>query len=667
MMQQVDQLLVGGIILTMNKEMSLYQNGAIAIQDDKIVAVGNKEDIEASYQAKEVLDYSGQIIMPGLINAHTHLSMTLLRGLADDLRLDVWLMGYIMPTERMFVNEEFVYLGAKLAIAELIMGGTTAFADMYYFEAEVARAASEAGIRGLCGETILKFPAPDAESYEASLAYTEQFIKDWKDHPLVVPCVAPHAPYTSTDEMLQECADLAHKYDVPVLIHVAETKQEVEDSREQYGMPPVPRLKKFGILDHKCLCAHCVHLDKGEIRSVSHHKAGVSHNPTSNLKLASGIAPVQEMLEQGVNVGLGTDGAASNNDLDMFSEISLAAILAKTATNDPTTLPAKQALLMATRMGAQACHIDDITGSLEVGKRADLIVINPRGIHNTPTFHHDPDNVYAQIVYACKSTDVRDVMVNGKWLMRDRQLLTIEIEPLVEKARAKAIEIDAFIREYSSNVMSKLVSIGSFQQQESFEIQLKTRFNEPSSLDALLNHPNVKIVKYSYYRQYDTYFLFNDPSQGRVRYREDDFLDDKGNAKSVRSRLTYTLPNTRREFNQAVLLSQSQFYSPADRPLRFYREYLKAQEERSIHKERRRWQILYKGVLFYINQDNILHPAAQNQYLEIKSSTWSFKDAEYKAELASEILAEILKIDSSERISEEYVDLASSTPRLAID
>lgn len=661
-MQQVDQLLTGGIVLTMDEAMHLYPNGAVAIQGDKIVAIGDTDTIVAQYQAKETFDCSNQIVMPGLVNAHTHLPMVLVRGLADDLRLDVWLMGYIMPTERKFVDKEFVYLGTKLAAAELILGGATTFADMYYFESEVARAAAEVGLRGLCGETILKFPAPDAESYEASLAYTEKFIQEWKDHPLIVPCVAPHAPYTSTDEMLQECTALARKYDVPILIHVSETKQEVVDSNNEFGTSPVPRLQQQGILDQKCLAAHCVHIDKGEIRTLAHHKTGVSHNPTSNLKIASGIAPVKEMLDQGVKVGIGTDGAASNNDLDMFTEILLTAILAKVATNDPTSVPAKQALLMATRLGAEACHIGDITGSLEVGKRADLIVIETRGIHNTPTFQHDPDGVYAQVVYACKSTDVQHVMVNGKWLMRDRKLLTVNVEPLQEQARQLALEIDQFVREYTANIISKLISIGSFQQQESFEIQLKTRFDEPDRVDELLKHQDVQIVKQSHYRQYDTYFLFADAGNGRVRYREDHFIDDKSEVSGVRTRLTFTLPTKKRAFENAAVLSQSQFYAPADRPLRFYREYLKPDEERSIHKERQRWHLLYKGVLFYVNLDTILHPEARHHYLEIKSRTWSLRDAEYKASLASEILEEVLKIDEKERVSQEYVDLATGAP-----
>jgi 5-methylthioadenosine/S-adenosylhomocysteine deaminase len=644
----------------MNKAMDTFEVGAVAVKGDAIVAVGPSDKITAEYEATDVIDCSGQIIMPGLVNAHTHISMNLVRGLADDLRLDVWLMGYIMPTEREFVDEHFVYLGAKLAAAELILGGVTSFADMYYFEHEVARACAEVGLRGICGQTILKFPSPDAESYEEGLTLTEKFIKEWRDHPLIIPAVAPHAPYTNTDESLKQSAELARKYDVPLIIHVGETKQEVEDHRKEFNMPVVPRLKKLGILDHKCLTAHGVHLDSGEIRTLFNHNAGVAHNPTSNLKLASGIAPITEMVEQGVKVGIGTDGVASNNDLDMFEEMHITAILGKVATNDPTALPAKTVLLMATRIGAEACHIDDITGSLEKGKRADIITLNRNPLHNIPTFRHDPDGIYAQVVYASKSTDVQDVMCNGQWLMRNRELLTIDVEALRDEAQKIANQIDDFIRNFSSNIMSKLISIASLQQQESFEIQSKIRFDDPERLEQLLNHPDVQIIKHSHYRQYDTYFLLSEEEQGRVRYREDDFINKNGEVTNVRMRLTYTMPTKEREFDKAVLLSRSQFYSPADRPLRFYREYFRADYEREIHKERKRWHILYKGVLFFINFDNIIYPRSEHTYLEVKSRTWSISDAEFKAGLVSEILRDVLQTEVTERIAQDYLEMAEA-------
>jgi 5-methylthioadenosine/S-adenosylhomocysteine deaminase len=657
-MEQIDKILAGGVVLTVNQDMELYPNGAVAIGGDSIVAVGPSEEILRQYTAAEVVRCDGQIVMPGLVNAHTHAAMTLLRGVADDLRLDVWLMGYVMPTEHRFVSPEFCRLGTLLACAEMIRSGVTMFADMYYFEADVAAATEQAGLRAVCGQTILKFPAPDADSYEESLAHTRQFIETWKNHSLIVPAVAPHAPYTCTDEILKACADLALEFDVPLLTHIAETRLEVEDSRRDFDMPVVPRVKKLNVLDAKTLAAHCVHIDSGEIRTLFNHNTGVAHCPTSNLKLASGIAPVAEMLERNLKVGIGTDGPASNNDLDMFEEVRLAAILAKGATLDPTILPAKQALTMATRLGAEAMHQGHLTGSLEPGKRADLIVVDRSPLHNTPSFERDSDAVYSQIVYAAKSTDVAHLMVNGAWLMRDRKVLTVDEAAAMKEAAALAKQIDSFLIAREGNVLNKLIAIGGVEQEESFEIQVKARLPDPISIDALLKNHLVQVVRHSHYRQYDTYFLFADESQGRVRYREDDLVNAQGEVESVRSRLTYTSPTKEREFDDAVLLSRSQFIAPADRPLRFYREYFRANELREIHKERLRWHILYKGVLFYVNIDTMMLPKVEGTFLEIKSQTWSKRDAEYKATLLSEILVDILGVTPEKRVRKEYVDFA---------
>jgi 5-methylthioadenosine/S-adenosylhomocysteine deaminase len=657
-MEQIDKILADGVVLTVNQDMDLYPNGAVAIRGDSIVAVGPSDEILRQYTAAEVVRCDGQIIMPGLVNAHTHAAMTLLRGVADDLRLDVWLMGYVMPTEHRFVSPEFCRLGTLLACAEMIRSGVTLFADMYYFEADVAAATAQAGLRAVCGQTILKFPAPDADSYEESLAHTRQFIENWKDHPLIVPAVAPHAPYTCTDEILKACADLALEYDVPLLTHIAETRLEVEDSRRDFDMPVVPRVKKLNVLDAKTLAAHCVHVDSGEIRTLFNHNTGVAHCPTSNLKLASGIAPVAEMLERNLKVGIGTDGPASNNDLDMFEEVRLAAILAKGATLDPTILPAKQALTMATRLGAEAMHQGHLTGSLEAGKRADLIVVDRSPLHNTPSFERDSDAVYSQIVYAAKSTDVAHVMVNGVWLMRDRKVLTVDEAAVMKEAAAIAKQIDSFLIAREGNVLNKLIAIGGVEQEESFEIQVKARLPDPTIIDTLLKNHRVQVVRHTHYRQYDTYFLFSDESQGRVRYREDDLVNAQGEVESVRARLTYTSPTKEREFDDAVLLSRSQFIAPADRPLRFYREYFRANELREIHKERLRWHILYKGVLFYVNIDTMILPKVEGTFLEIKSQTWSKRDAEYKATLLSEILVDILGVTPEKRVRKEYVDFA---------
>ena len=353
-METVDLILAGGTVVTMNADFSLFDDGAVAIRAEHIVAVGARETILAGYDAAEVLDCSDQYILPGLVNAHTHAPMTLLRGLADDLRLDVWLMGYVMPTEREFVSPEFCRLGAQLACAEQIRSGITTYADMYYFEEEIAEATAQAGMRAVLGQTVLRFPTPDADSYEVSLARARSFIEDWKGHALITPAVAPHAPYTSTRELLEECAALAIACDVPLLIHIAETRLELEDSLAQQGQRVVDHMNAVGLLDAKVLAAHCVHINAAEMVTLGAHDCSVAHCPTSNLKLASGIAPVTAMLEHGLAVGIGTDGPASNNDLDMLEEMRLAAILAKTDSNDPTSLPARQALLMATRQGAEA-------------------------------------------------------------------------------------------------------------------------------------------------------------------------------------------------------------------------------------------------------------------------------------------------------------------------
>jgi 5-methylthioadenosine/S-adenosylhomocysteine deaminase len=660
-MQRVDKILSGGVVLTMNTGMDLYPNGAVAIKDDSIVAVGPAEDIASHYTADELVMCHNQIIMPGLVNAHTHAPMTLLRGVADDLRLDVWLMGYMMPTEQNFVSPEFCKLGTRLACAEMIRSGITMYADMYYYEADVAAATAEIGMRGVLGQSVLKFPTPDADSYEEALAHTRKYIEEWKGHPLIVPAVAPHAPYTCTDEILEACSAIALEFDVPLLIHLAETRLEQEDSRNEFGMPVTPRVKKLNILATKCLAAHCVHVDSGEIRTLYNHGTGVAHCPTSNLKLASGIAPVKEMLDRELKVGIGTDGPASNNDLDMFEEVRLAAILAKGATLDPTVLPAKQALTMATRLGAEAMHQGHLTGSLEAGKRADVIVVDRSPLHNTPQFERDFDAVYSQVVYAAKSTDVAHVMVNGKWLMRERELLTVDEKAIVAEAREVARKIDTFLIAREGNVLNKLIAIGGVAQVESFEIQVKASVNSIDVLAPLWADSRVQIVKENHYRQYDIYFMFLDEAQGRVRYREDDLLDKDGKVETVRTRLTYTSPTKEREFDDAVMLSRSQFLAPADRPLRFYREYFRPQGEREIEKDRHRWHILYKGVLFYVNVDTIVSPKIDGQYLEIKTQTWSKRDAEYKATLMSEILVDILGLTPEKRVRKEYLEFAPAS------
>lgn len=471
-MAQVDLLLTGGMVVTMNGRFDIFVNGAVAVDGDSIVAVGEVGEVTAVYTARETLDCTGHVIMPGLVNAHTHIPMTLLRGLNDDLRLDVWL-GYLMPLEREFVTPNFVRLGSRIACAEMIRSGVTSFADMYYYEDDIAEEVAAIGMRALLGQTVLIFPTPDSPTFEDGLILCRRFIEKWRGHPLIQPAVAPHAWYTTTPELLRACADLARGMDVPLHIHVAETKLEVDNCREANHMPVVPWLEKNGILNTKLLAAHCVHLDQGEMFSLKKAGAGAAHCPTSNLKLASGIAQVAKMMEIGVNVGIGTDGPASNNDLDMFEETRLASFLAKTATNDPTKLPAREALMLATIGGARAMHMGDITGSLEPGKRADVAVVRMDGVHNQPHFGHNPEAVYSRLVYAAKSTDVVHVVCNGRFLLRAGELLTVDEETAVGEAAQVAAQIDAFVQRREASPYNKLILLSGVERQKALRCKLR--------------------------------------------------------------------------------------------------------------------------------------------------------------------------------------------------
>jgi 5-methylthioadenosine/S-adenosylhomocysteine deaminase len=655
-MTTADTLLTNAHVLTMNPSGDLFPNGAVALSGNQIVAVGPAVDLVKQFPTANVIDCHGRALLPGLVNAHTHVPMTLLRGMADDLRLDVWLLGYVMPVEREFVSPDFVRLGTSLACAEMIRSGVTAFADMYYYEGDIAQAVAEAGMRAVCSQTVLKFPSPDATSYEDSLAAARDYISKWKGHSLIVPSVAPHAPYTCTVEILRACAALAVEYDVPLHTHIAETAFEVEDNQQQHGMRVVPWIKENHLLEAKVLAAHCVHIDESEMHLLASAQAGVAHNPTSNLKLASGAAPVAKMLTSGLNVGIGTDGPASNNDLDMFEEMRLAAILAKGTASDPTVLPARTALEMATRLGANALHIGDLTGSLEPGKRADLILIDLETTHNLPHFERDPQAVYSQIVYAAKSTDVTDVMVDGKWLMRDRELLTLNEASLLEAARYYSKRVDTFLIEREQSVLSKLVAIGGLAREESFEVQVKARLADTVQVQAVLNRPPISIVRTRHYREYDTYFSFDPPESSRLRYREDEFVNEKGEVTTVRYRLTLIGPSEEAEFTYSTLLWRARFIAPAQHSLRFYREYFKPARELEIHKDRLRWLINYKGIEFFINLDQLTRPAREGYYLEIKSRTWSKRDAELKAKLIEELLA-LFGLTPGSVLRNEYVEM----------
>ena len=655
----VDTLITADYVITMDAAYTIYAPGAVAVTGPTVTAAGPQDDILAAYKAEERIDAGEAIVMPGLVNAHGHAPMALLRGMADDLRLDVWLMGYMMPVENDFVDPKFCWLGTQLAAAEMIRSGTTTFLDMYYFEEAVADATAQAGLRAVCSQSILKFPAPDAPTYEDALSQTRDFILRWNGHPLVIPAVAPHAPYTVTPHLLHEAVGLAQEFDVPLHIHIAETAQEVEDHRQEYGMPPVPWLKKQGIFEAKTSAAHCVHLDEGEITTLTHYNVGVVHNPSSNLKLASGIAPVHQMLEKGLNVGIGTDGPASNNDLDMFEEMRLTSFLGKVSTMDPTVIPARKALEMATIMGARALHIDEITGSLEVGKRADLIIVRMDRVRHAPTYQRDPDNVYSRLVYTAHAEDVQHSMVNGRWLMRDHQLLSLDPGDLRAEANAMAQKIDAFLVKREESVLSKLLAIGGVDQEKTFEVQVKVHQHDLDTLRArVMSTPEITVQRGSKRDQYDTYFLFDDRWGSVLRYREDEVLDEKGTIIDAIYRLTLTTQRKEREYKNSVLLSRSRFDAPATRSLRFYREYFAPETVIKVCKHRERYHIRYGNTEFAINLDKLTAPEAgePHAYFEIKSRTWSRQDAEHKAQLISELL-ELLDVPTDAVVKEEYVQL----------
>ncbi len=434
--------MTGGTIVTMDPERRIIADGAIAVSNGRIVAVGRRAEIESRYKGRERLSAAGRLILPGLINTHNHAAMSLFRGLADDLKLQEWLEKYIFPAEARNVNADFVRWGTRLAALEMIRGGTTTYADMYYFEDVVAEATKEAGMRGVLGETILDFPAPDNKTVPVALAYTEKFLERWKNDPLVVAAVAPHAPYTCSEQTLRQTHELAVRHGAPLLIHLSETETENKTILEKHKMSPTAYLDSLGLLKPRTLAAHCVWVSGEDIERLRRNGTGVAHNPSSNMKLASGAAPVVDMLAAGVAVGLGTDGVAgSNNDLDMFEEMDLAAKLAKLINRDPRALPARQALEMATVLGARALGMEKEIGSLEEGKRADLITVRLDGAHAVPLY-----NIYSQIVYALKASDVEDVVIEGRIVMRGRRVLTLNEEQVKAKAREYAQAVGADLR-----------------------------------------------------------------------------------------------------------------------------------------------------------------------------------------------------------------------------
>ncbi len=429
--ESVDLFVRGGTVVTMDATRRVIDDGAVIVKGGRIIAVGKRAELEAKYAARETIDATGKMIIPGLINGHTHIPMTLFRGLADDLDLNEWLTKYIFPAEAKNVTEDFVRAGTQLGLAEMIRGGTTTYCDMYYFEDAIADETAKAGVRGVLGETVIDFPVADNKTNAEAMAYTERFVQKWKGHALITPAIAPHAPYTVSEEHLKAIHAFSERTGAPVVTHIAETRKEVEDITKSKGAPPVTYLARIGFLTNRVIAAHMVFPNADELATLKRLGVGIVHNPQSNMKLASGVAPVPQMLAADLPLGLGTDGAASNNDLDMWEEMDTAAKLHKLFSNDPKAVNAQEAFEMATIRGARAVHLEREIGSIEKDKRADLVIVDMDDLNQVPLY-----NIYSDLVYATKASDVRTVIIEGRLVMRDRRLLTLNESDIKTRARA---------------------------------------------------------------------------------------------------------------------------------------------------------------------------------------------------------------------------------------
>ena len=435
--EPADLLITGGIVVTVDEKFSVYSPGAVAIRKGEIVAVGPTAEVGAKYAARERYDAAGKVVLPGLVNTHTHAAMTLLRGIAEDLPLDKWLNEHLFPAEGKNVSPGFVYDGTLLAALEMVEGGTTTFADMYYFMSDAARAVDKAGLRAVLGETFIDFPVPDHKDLPETLAFMNAFAKRWKGHPRIVPAPAPHAIYTTGKDTLIAARDFAHREKLPLLIHVAESSSELKEARARWGKTPVAYLASIGFFDPPAggprlpiVGAHAIWMDAADRALVKQYGVALSHNPESNMKLASGIADVAAWERDGLLWGIGTDGpAGSNNDLSMFEAMDFAGKLAKVSSNDPTVLPAPEIVAAATREGARVLGLGEKTGSLEAGKRADLIALDVRTAHAQPF-----EDVHATLVYSAKASDVTDVWVDGKRLLANRRSLTLDRRAILDAA-----------------------------------------------------------------------------------------------------------------------------------------------------------------------------------------------------------------------------------------
>jgi 5-methylthioadenosine/S-adenosylhomocysteine deaminase len=438
----MDLLISGGTVITMDPDFRVIEDGAVAIEADRIAAVGARADIAPRTPAERTIDATGTLVLPGMINGHAHAAMSLFRGVAEDHSLNDWLEKYIFPAEKRNVTEDFILWGTRLGILEMLRGGITTYCDMYYFEDVVAAVTKEAGMRGMLGQTIVDFPAPDHKTPDSALAYTQKFIDRWKRDPLITPAVAPHSIYTLSTENLKKAAALARSNGVPILIHLAEAPFESELSRKRYGLSPVGYLESIGVLGPDVVAAHTVWVDEADIATLVRRGVGLVHNPSSNMKLASGVMRVVDLLAAGEPVGLATDSAASNNNQDLFQEMNIAAKLQKVTRMDPRALPARQTVELATIGGARALHLDKQIGSLEVGKQADLVLIGTGATHSTPMY-----NVYSQLVYALNAHDVRTIVIAGRIIMEDRVMNTMDKPGILAKAHEYQRRIAASLAE----------------------------------------------------------------------------------------------------------------------------------------------------------------------------------------------------------------------------
>ncbi|MEW6381763.1 MAG: amidohydrolase [bacterium] len=425
-MQNADLLICGGKVLTLDEGDTILDPGDIAIRGDTILEIG--QNLPEKYQSSTTLDARDQLLMPGLVNAHAHAAMTLFRGLADDLALMDWLENHIFPAENRFMSPEHVYLGTLLACCEMIRSGTTTLCDGYFFEEEAARAVHDAGLRGVMAQGIIDFPSPDAPDPQEGLRLAEEFICRWKGSDRIRPALFCHSTYTCGPQTIREVKKVAEKHHVPLGIHLAETQQEVREIMQRYGKRPVRHLADLGVLDETLMAVHCVWLDPHEIDLLHKFKVKAVHVPESNMKLASGISPVPALLQRGITVGLGTDGCASNNDLDLFQEMDSAAKLHKVFAQDPTVLNARQVVRMATAEGAAVLGLPREIGSLEPGKKADIITLDLQKPHLLPLY-----NLYSHLVYTFNGADVNSVIVNGTLLMRNRKFLHLDEDQLLER------------------------------------------------------------------------------------------------------------------------------------------------------------------------------------------------------------------------------------------